>query len=559
MENIFDRLDLVTEEEREYEANKKAFAAAQKAELQEHQDHLDEVYCNDSEEPTHVDSPAPTDAGTSTKEEQEEPGIINKPKLYGGLLIDTHIINEPADKLDAPRYGWKYVAYDNPKEWLIHLYRGHIFCNGKYKKEDDPKQKLFGKYRHTRNLWQETYMVCIDGDQFRGIDFNEKGIDENPNAPAVFTELDDIDQFEGIKHCYAITESVSSMTKGKEHRRFRLVFVLEKPFKSHAEIKRFIDWVHSEIPFACNDHRHAGQPVYGNKDAKPVRYIKNIIPGAIIDKIRAEVKEEEEAKAAKKAEQQAKLSNGKQERAKNGNNQAKKPVVDTQWALDMACQDEPFVKGFMARYSGQYVGSDGDGYERYHHRSGQDGDNNPSDWYQKGSTDGTYIVGAFSPNSEYHDQLDDELFRPLPYVLKGIYKNDYGHLSDYERHWKIEEDIIKEYPYLDHGRRPKKYQAGQGSYPIEVLCQSLQGVNKFLNDKLLEDSAFVEDTEWSPNVIIKRKDGTNVAFRDYFCQIYFGSKWEKVFGDGKTPKTKVQMERLDKINGYARPYISGDK
>ena len=527
----------------------------------------------------------------------EDLDLVGKP-VYGGLIIprqkpgcDRHIIDGPEKKRKPPRTGWKYFEFDDPKYWIKAHKCGYIFTTGKYRVEDDPKEPkyYFGKYRHTKKLFEkEIWQIFVDGDYFYGVDFDDYGHEKYKDAevkpPPPFTDLQVLDQYPGLRYCYAIIDSINSMRvktktikkgdrkgqviKSQPHRRFRLVFVLEKPLHSHDEVAAFIDWVHSEIPFASPDHRQTSQPIYGNKGVEPVRLDENIVPAAIVDKISDEVEAKLAKKKKEKAEREARRA--ELERLRRKRREARQagqdstststsfdPLDSYDNAIDLACCTEAYAEMFMAEHSGEKVSDDGDGRVRYHHYSGKDGENNASDWYQY--TEGEpNLVGTFSDNSKYYGYLDGHKSRPMAYVAKQIYADKYDYLSRQEVYWKIESDIIALFPQYDHGHRPKKYKPGQSS-AVYVLCQSLEGIKQFLHDQSLEDIVSIDydqyDEEWSPNVVIKRKDGSKITFLDYFCEFYFSSKWTKVFGDDKSSRTKVQRSRFKTINNYAKAYI----
>ena len=565
MERVFERMnlkvrsDLETEfekGEREYNERKRLLAEKQAQELAYHQEILDDPAVK-----ALLDPDAPYLPGYKPPQISTPETDLVLPQ-YQGLLIDRNnsIISKPSDKDRIKRAGWKRVAYDDPMKFMEHLEYGHTICTGIFNKEDkDPK--YIGQYRHTKKLWASTYMIFIDGDYFKGVDFDEDGNDENPDGIEPFIDLDILSKYPALEYCYAISESVSSMHKSKMplHRRFRLLFVLESCLDNATKVSRFISWVHSKIPFACPDDRSPAQPVYGNKGGKPVVASKNIISAALVDEIVAEPELVE-------AVYQPQPINGDGPTTVRGPAKTNlqqplarksKPRRDgylfERSALGAACKDKSFAESYMTKQGCTHANSDPDGFERYERSGGNT--NSPSEWIKRGDEDGIYIVGSHSGNG-LQRLMDGSDRRSLPYMIKQSYRQipKYADIDSDILDWQIEVDIIKQYPGYDQGLRPKPYSLDDGDSPINVLSQSLDKVQLMCDNNWPLDSAFITDPVFLPYVRVRcTSEEVTVSLKEYITMRLFDQSWSDIFGKGNEfiKFNDTQNKYWAKINEFA--------
>ena len=175
-------------------------------------------------------------------------------KHLDGLLI-KYVIKDASSKENASKElsRWQLAKY-TPEKWVKQLEYGYILCVGNF------QPNLDGKYSHAKDLWQSTYMIFADGDNFT----SEKDATETAIPPWI--DNDELfKRFPSILNkAYAIAESVSSMSTDKPHRRYRPVFLFDKPITSEADYHHVMKLLSLEFPLIPNIERSPAQPVYGN-------------------------------------------------------------------------------------------------------------------------------------------------------------------------------------------------------------------------------------------------------------------------------------------------------
>ena len=125
-----------------------------------------------------------------------------------------------------------------------------------------------GSYTHSwkSGLWQSTNFVCADGDNFLGVEKDEDGNEIHPNGiPAWTGESVLKEKYPELKgDVYAVGQSVSSMQTEIPHRRYRLIFLFDKPIKSVDHYKQITSTLAKRYPIITDDERPPTQPVFGN-------------------------------------------------------------------------------------------------------------------------------------------------------------------------------------------------------------------------------------------------------------------------------------------------------
>ena len=167
------------------------------------------------------------------------------------------------DKAQDSFYGWKNVSL-TPRQWIDHLESGHTITTGLF------TQKSNGTYTHKEDHWVETHFIWADGDHFKGVEFNNKGEDLNPDGLEVWTERNGLTKrFPNIAdHVFTIGESVSSMSKEKPHRRYRIVFLFDEAIKCGDHYRQILQTLSGLFPIITTVKRQPGQPVFGNARKK---------------------------------------------------------------------------------------------------------------------------------------------------------------------------------------------------------------------------------------------------------------------------------------------------
>ena len=183
-------------------------------------------------------------------------------KLFDGLRITRHCVKNAKSKEIAgdSLYGWEFVQLSAP-DWIKELEAGHTVVMGGMIPKDDGVS-----YTHAEEYWVGTHFVCADADNLVGVDFDQNGNDENPEGLQAWTEDTGLsERYPDLKNqVYAVGQSVSSMTKAKPHRRYRLIFAFDKPIRTRAEYSAVLHTLHLKFPIICDDDRQPAQPVFGN-------------------------------------------------------------------------------------------------------------------------------------------------------------------------------------------------------------------------------------------------------------------------------------------------------
>ena len=152
-----------------------------------------------------------------------------KVRAYDGILIPTHKVIDADSKEKAQKSfsGWQHAELTS-EQWIEKLTQGRTIQPSTFTPKPD------GTFTHTVENWIETYFVCADGDNFKGVEFLDDGSDKNPDGIEPWETQGTLSKkFPGLTtKVYAVGESVSSMLKDPFHRRYRPIFLFDKPITS---------------------------------------------------------------------------------------------------------------------------------------------------------------------------------------------------------------------------------------------------------------------------------------------------------------------------------------
>ena len=198
-------------------------------------------------------------------------------ETYKGIFIPNHKVIDRDSKASAEDtlYNWNLGEF-TAEEWIQKLDIGQTiqpsefgtkkdgtFTHAMTEKVIDPETK---EILEVRELWKNTFFICADGDNLAGIEFLDDGKDKNPNGLEPWTDPGLLsEKLPGLLHkAYAVGESVSSMLKDPLHRRFRIIFLFDKPFTDEAHYRSTFTQLANEFPIISNVARAPSQPVFGN-------------------------------------------------------------------------------------------------------------------------------------------------------------------------------------------------------------------------------------------------------------------------------------------------------
>ena len=185
----------------------------------------------------------------------------NAAQTYQGLIITRHHVvdSESKEKASYSLSGWENVGHTAPA-WIRALENGHTIQPSLFKPQTD------GTFTHTKEHWQSTHFVCADGDNFQGVERNTDGTEKNPDGIPFWTGIKVLgDKFPELKNeVYAVGQSVSSMQGETPHRRYRLIFVFDKPICSEAHYEQILSTLAKRYPIISPGKRSPAQPVFGN-------------------------------------------------------------------------------------------------------------------------------------------------------------------------------------------------------------------------------------------------------------------------------------------------------
>lgn len=182
---------------------------------------------------------------------------------YAGIYIEGHKVKDAESKAAASQSlkNWRGVAC-SAQEWINKLEQGQTIQPSAFSPQTD------GTFTHKKEFWNSTHFVCCDADNIKGIEFLDDGTDKNPDGVEAWTDKNGLSkQFPNLKDkVYAVGQSVSSMSDDKQphHRRYRLIFLFDKPIQTEAHYHQIMLALASEFPIIPAVERSPAQPVFGN-------------------------------------------------------------------------------------------------------------------------------------------------------------------------------------------------------------------------------------------------------------------------------------------------------
>ena len=197
---------------------------------------------------------------------------------FDGIIIRRHrtIDQKSKDEAQDSFWGWKHIQL-TAEDWCKELEKGVTIQPSLFVPKDD------GNYSHSERYWKETYFVPTDGDNFIGVETDDKGNEANPSGIQPWTERNGLSKRfpQIIDYAYAISETVSSMSPEKEpqHRRYRIIFRVDKSITCGEHYRQILETLGEKFQIITPVKRHPGQPVFGNarEDTKEVYIYGNIL------------------------------------------------------------------------------------------------------------------------------------------------------------------------------------------------------------------------------------------------------------------------------------------
>ena len=185
-----------------------------------------------------------------------------------GLIISAHCVVDAASKERAAQSltGWQSVEL-SPENWIKSLERGHTIQTSIFSPLPN------GEFSHKTQYWKSTRFICADGDHFRGVEKLADGTEKNPDGIPFWTGKQVLGKkFPELENrCFAVGQSVSSMSDDKkpQHRRYRLIFLFDKPIEKVEHYEQILLALAKEFPVIAEDKRSPAQPVFGNARERP--------------------------------------------------------------------------------------------------------------------------------------------------------------------------------------------------------------------------------------------------------------------------------------------------
>ena len=191
-------------------------------------------------------------------------------KNLEGLLI-KHIVSDAATKELAKKQfkkNWEPAIY-TPEMWVKQLDYGYVISPCKYVPKPD------GTYTHAGEYFKQTHFFFADADNFIG------NKDATEDAVQPWIDRDEIfERYPSLQEkVFAYSESVSSMTPEKPHRRYRLVFLFDSPISTREQFNHIEKLISMEYPIVAFANRAPTHPVFGNarKETRGVEILDNVL------------------------------------------------------------------------------------------------------------------------------------------------------------------------------------------------------------------------------------------------------------------------------------------
>ena len=222
-------------------------------------------------------------------ESKPEPAELNltTAKLTGLVSTTAPILTaeQKANATESQQRGW-LTAWKwselKPQDWIARLDEGKTICTGTFVKDDR------GKFRHRKDLWKGTRLICTDGDKVRSVEHDDDGNDKNPDGVEPFSDINKLlEIYPSLRgDGYAIGHSISSLSEVKPppHCRTRITFLTERLIKGD-EYDLFLRGLNKLYPIISSG-RSPSQPVFGNAHRKTT-LLGNVLSKARVDFITA--------------------------------------------------------------------------------------------------------------------------------------------------------------------------------------------------------------------------------------------------------------------------------
>ena len=179
---------------------------------------------------------------------------------YQGIYIPHRVIDADSKVIAQKSLsGWQHAEL-TPEQWIEKLDAGQTIQPSAFTPKSD------STFTHKVGNWIETYFVCADADNIKGVEFLDDGSDKNPEGVEPWTENGLLSKkFPGLTaKVYAVGESVSSMLTDPLHRRYRLIFLFDKPITSEKHYHHILLRLANEFSIIPAVTRSPAQPVFGN-------------------------------------------------------------------------------------------------------------------------------------------------------------------------------------------------------------------------------------------------------------------------------------------------------
>ena len=173
--------------------------------------------------------------------------------LYKGLIIDSHCIKDARSKEAAAKSltGWQQKE-QSAEDWIHELEAGKTIVLA------EMETTRGGVYNHSSDNFVRTFFVFADADNFKD--------DDNPNGIEPWTHDTGLSElYPNLKAtAFAVGQSVSSMLKEPEHRRYRIIFKFDEAIETSKHYKQVLSKLAKEYPIITQAKRQPAQPVFGN-------------------------------------------------------------------------------------------------------------------------------------------------------------------------------------------------------------------------------------------------------------------------------------------------------
>ena len=189
---------------------------------------------------------------------------------FAGIFIASHKVCDADSKEKAIKTltNWQLESC-TAEQWIQKLEGGQTIQPSAFSPKHDGTFTHGGSYVHDDkkiNLWNSTHFVCADADNIKGVETLNNGSDKNPEGVDLWTEQNGLSKLYPTlgARAYAVGQSVSSMLKEPLHRRYRLIFLFDKPITTEAHYHHVLLKLADEFPIIPAVERSPAQPVFGN-------------------------------------------------------------------------------------------------------------------------------------------------------------------------------------------------------------------------------------------------------------------------------------------------------